>query len=352
MRHIAFGVLVFLALPPVAYAQLDGALVSCLGPYCQLCDLMVTLNNVIRFAVAFSVVVATLMFVYAGALYVTSAANEGNIKKAHGIFSKVFIGLVIILVAWLIIDLIMKVFLSGSFGPWNDIKCGQWPAGQGYQANLELAPFSTPLTNTSSGGTFRPSGGSCSTVASGPCSVQSLTPTFGANAEGMSKVCQRESGGNPNSRSGTDVLWCGTQCSGREGQNVPFSFGIFQNNIATDEIFCPSAIAGATGVPSRSYTSLSGRSGVSYNCASSQIWNAPTNPNQCIRKCWGTTCANTCATSGWGKTVKNWDLYDKCANIALNVGCSTETARVKAVDQRRGYGPWVLARDACNLQFQ
>ena len=347
MRGIIVGIALFFALPVVAYAQLDGALVSCIGPYCQLCDLVTTLNNVIRFAVALSVVVATLMFTYAGALYVTASANEGNIKKAHGIFTKVFIGLIIILLSWLIVDIIMKVFLSGNFGPWNEVQCSPWPGGQGYEANLALSPFSQPLVN-SSGGTFVPSGGSCSNVAAGPCTPEALTPTFGVNAEGFSKVCQRESGGNPNLASKTDVLWCGQQCPGREGQNIPFSFGAFQNNIATDEIFCPGAISGASGVPSRSYTSSSLVSGTAYNCASSEIWNPPPDPNKSI-PCFGTTCT---AKNGWGKTVKNWNLYDKCAAIAKDFSCSAETARYKAVDQARGFSPWVLARDACGLQFQ
>jgi hypothetical protein len=66
------------------------------------------------------------MFVYAGILYFSASARQDNIKKAHGIFSRVFVGLVLVLAAWLIIDVVMKT-LAGDTGNggrvWNDIQC-------------------------------------------------------------------------------------------------------------------------------------------------------------------------------------------------------------------------------------
>lgn len=95
------------------------------SPYCQACHLMQLVQNLINFAVFAAAVVATLMFVYAGFLYVTAAsAGQDQLKKARGIFVKVFMGFVIILVAWLVVDLIMKTFLdTRKFGPWNEIDC-------------------------------------------------------------------------------------------------------------------------------------------------------------------------------------------------------------------------------------
>jgi len=102
---------------------------------CQLCDLVKLTHNLINFAVAFTTIVATLMFTYAGLLYFTASANPENIKKAHGIFMKVFGGLVIILAAWLVIDILVRT-LAGEkigegrpWGPWNEIQCAPYPSG-------------------------------------------------------------------------------------------------------------------------------------------------------------------------------------------------------------------------------
>lgn len=100
---------------------------------CQLCDLVKLADNLIRFAVAFSVIVATLMFAYAGFLYFTAAASEANIKKAHGIFGKVFGGLVIVLIAWLVVNLIMSTLVNeGTWGLWHEIECAEYPVGTGF----------------------------------------------------------------------------------------------------------------------------------------------------------------------------------------------------------------------------
>lgn len=143
----------FLLTPLGASAQLLGPLVECgnqivitegcpapdggpgytVAGECDFCDIVKLAQKLINFFVAFTVVVATLMFVYAGILYMTSASNEGNIKKAHGIFWSVLMGLVFVLAAWLIVDVVMKAFYGnwndpnvanqGRWGPWNKIIC-------------------------------------------------------------------------------------------------------------------------------------------------------------------------------------------------------------------------------------
>lgn len=55
---------------------------------------------------------AAVMFVYAGFVYVTNQGNESKIQQAHDIFFNVFIGLVIALGAWLVINMILSFFLG------------------------------------------------------------------------------------------------------------------------------------------------------------------------------------------------------------------------------------------------
>jgi len=94
---------------------------------CQACDLLTLAQNIIKFIVFLATVLAVLMFIYAGFLYITAAGDTGKIKQAHGIFMAVFIGFIIVLAAWLFIDMLMKAFLSSEieqqFGPWNEILC-------------------------------------------------------------------------------------------------------------------------------------------------------------------------------------------------------------------------------------
>ena len=86
----------------------------------NLCTLRDLANNLINFAVYLSVFVATLMFAYGGFLYVSGSANEGNIKKAHSVFTKTVIGLVIILIAWLIVNIVLSVLTGQSVADWTN----------------------------------------------------------------------------------------------------------------------------------------------------------------------------------------------------------------------------------------
>ena len=86
---------------------------------CDMCDLVGLANNIISFAIYLAVIVATIMFIVAGLKYVTAGGDPSKISSAHKIFRNVFIGLVLVLTAWLIIELIMTTFLKDSFGFWN-----------------------------------------------------------------------------------------------------------------------------------------------------------------------------------------------------------------------------------------
>ena len=131
MRSILVSlVLFFIPFFASAASPLDGAIVpNCsFGPFkgaCGFCDIFQLGQNIINFAVAFSALVATIMFVYAGVLYFSASAKQDNIKKAHGIFWKVFLGFIFILGAWLIVSVIMSTLLDEDFSPWNGFQqCG------------------------------------------------------------------------------------------------------------------------------------------------------------------------------------------------------------------------------------
>lgn len=93
---------------------------------CGFCDFVSLAQNIMNFIIAFSIIVGTLMIVYSGFLYMTAGSNSGQISKAHSVFTTVIIGLVVVLAAWLIVNLIMISFLDGSIindlgGSWGNL---------------------------------------------------------------------------------------------------------------------------------------------------------------------------------------------------------------------------------------
>lgn len=93
------------------------------GSICRACDLVELLNNLLQFIISFAVVVATVMFAYAGFLYVSASTNAKNVDSARKIFSGVFIGLVLILGAWLIVDLVLRTLTPYRLSVLTDIEC-------------------------------------------------------------------------------------------------------------------------------------------------------------------------------------------------------------------------------------
>lgn len=88
---------------------------------CGYCDLMTLAQRVIEFLVFFGIVVAILMIIYAGVLYLGSAGNSSQVSKAHSVLRSAIFGLVIVLASYLIINLILVSFdVAGGIGrdPW------------------------------------------------------------------------------------------------------------------------------------------------------------------------------------------------------------------------------------------
>ena len=91
---------------------------DCEPPDCGFEDLVDLARNVLAFLIFVSIMLAVAMFVYAGFVYVTAAGSEERIKQAHGVFKKVAIGFLIVLAAWLIIDMILSALTSDGIEEW------------------------------------------------------------------------------------------------------------------------------------------------------------------------------------------------------------------------------------------
>jgi len=99
--------LTLFAFVSITYAA--GGLVPCDGPDCNLSSLATGINNLLKFIISITVTGAALLFAWAGFQYMTAQGDEGKIKQAHSIFWKVFVGLIIVLAAWLVVSTILEV---------------------------------------------------------------------------------------------------------------------------------------------------------------------------------------------------------------------------------------------------
>lgn len=110
-KIIAHFLTVFVFLIPI-FVFADGGglggLVPCSGPDCTYEHFLLLLENVIMFLIKLGVAFSAIIFAYAGWLYMTSGGDEGKVKQAHEMLTKVLWGFLFALGAYLIVQLITK----------------------------------------------------------------------------------------------------------------------------------------------------------------------------------------------------------------------------------------------------
>jgi ethanolamine transporter EutH len=109
---------------------LSGGLIDCEGDYCTFCDLIALIQNIINLFIRVIIWYIALVYImYAGFLMVVG-------KKANGIaiIKKVLTGLVIILLAWTIVNSLIYVLAPAAKDEngndlsktWNRIDCSKY----------------------------------------------------------------------------------------------------------------------------------------------------------------------------------------------------------------------------------
>lgn len=320
---------------------------------CNICAFGQLAQNIINFTIGLSIPIAVLLFAYAGWLYFTSAQNEENIKKAKRVFQTVFIGFIIALSGWMLVQTLLKGLAPG-YVSWNTFQCtgarlmnvtaGEWLSNSGLPTPNNSAPQIVNSNNsytscpqgssvvedgtgcfnpstgqyTSPNQTSCPSGSSpdssgygcqfcydngyggqtCEEVAplptqvgAGDCPPSSMQSTWGDKASTMSCIAQHESSCNPGLPSGTDRM---------KSSGESFSWGLYQINLTANPMMCPD--------------------GTKLNCPSA--FNG----------------------KNYNATVADRDLYNKCIAAAQNVQCNTYTAKYLANNTPNGIGNWSTAK--------
>jgi len=127
-------IIAVLLLPDLVLAQTiqaDGTLaagdgfVPCEGAECNACHFVVMANTIIRWMMGIIAVLFAVVAVMAGWGLVTSAGNPGAVADAKKKFINTFIGFVIVLGAWLLIDTIMLGLTGEQSGSWANVECTQ-----------------------------------------------------------------------------------------------------------------------------------------------------------------------------------------------------------------------------------
>lgn len=92
---------------------------------CGTCEFLVMVNNVVKFVVVLSALLATITLIVAGFTLVTSGGNVAARQTVKTYLANIFVGFIILLTAWLIIDLIIKSLLPGDSPglTWYELEC-------------------------------------------------------------------------------------------------------------------------------------------------------------------------------------------------------------------------------------
>lgn len=126
-RALSYLPLLAALLPYFAFAQQGGGglpdkIVPCNGIDCKCEHLVQLAQNLINGGIFLSIFLAALLFAYAGWLYMSNEAI-GQKDKAKKLFGNVAIGLIVIMVAWLVVDTLMSSLLKDNI-VWNNICTG------------------------------------------------------------------------------------------------------------------------------------------------------------------------------------------------------------------------------------
>lgn len=166
---------------------------------CQFCDLITLVNNIVKYIVATAMVLAAVLFAYAGYLFFSSNGSEEKIGKAKNIFKDVIIGFVVALLGFTIVNTLLQTLASGYLAPpsWNVVAC---VANRYFGGGFADPPTRNAGTyGTSNAGSGTPVN---QTVLTGDCATGNIPqPSSGAWSADRTKImaciAQAESSCNP-----------------------------------------------------------------------------------------------------------------------------------------------------------
>ncbi len=170
-------------------AQGIAQLAQCSGNDCTSCNLVHLGNGLIQWLIGILFIIFAILTVVAGVRLVISGGSTQALDSAKELFKNAFIGFVIVLASWLIVDTIMRVLLGnggrlGSSGEvsgwlfWSEVECQT--VRDATRAEIRTVEFDLPEALIDQGGgtagqitISTPSGPQVVNVS--PCDTSTLT---------------------------------------------------------------------------------------------------------------------------------------------------------------------------------
>jgi len=304
---IALSLTIFLA-PDLAFAQADvspdglytgGGLIPCgqdMDNKCNSCHVVILANTVVKWLIGITFMIFAGMAVYSGIKLVMSGGNSHAKQDAKEMFTNVFIGLFIILGAWLMIDTLLRYVLKNGetgeiagYGPWSQVKCVSETESMITAMRIEEEEFkANSALIAANGGVLPPMQG-----AGGACASEFVGKYFPNEIGNAQCIIKKESNCGA-------VLWRTDVMRDRR----PFSVGPMQINLTVHK--------------------LSG-------CASNTL-----------------DCPSAFNGKNKSATVKNEALYKQCVDAASNFDCNLKNGKIIR-DNRGNWNDWSTAK-ACGLR--
>lgn len=178
--------------------------VPCSGASCSSCHVVQMANSIIVYLIGMMFVIFAVMMVWAGFGMITSGGSPDAHKSAKNKLMNSFIGLIIVLVGWILVDTVMRGLLKGGegiingFGPWSEVKCDAQtvsrivregadapdPGSEGVAAPSPSSAAGTPIDQSTASASFPAdkftvsSSGNCSDKNNMKCtSFDGIRPT-------------------------------------------------------------------------------------------------------------------------------------------------------------------------------
>ena len=283
---------------------------------CTLCHLFLLMKNITSWIFMVMTYIAFAVLVAMGVFYIISAGNTQMIGIAKSGIKAALYGFAIVLLGWVAINVILMVLADGALGTdtaaFSFKTNGSWFT---YSCDAKSKYVRTGISGvtggggtTTGGGATNPGGnGTCDTTTSGPCSVDSLKSTcFSSNAEAISRLCNKESKGDPGSKSGVDI------CTNYG--NRSFSGGLFQINVFSNG--------------SQLGDSRCSNLGSKGSCA-----NRRSSDNVCL---------------GWNCQINNISDFDYCMGLTLSAAPNIKVACALS-NNGSNLTPWACSANKCGL---
>ncbi|OGC80804.1 hypothetical protein A2943_02935 [Candidatus Adlerbacteria bacterium RIFCSPLOWO2_01_FULL_51_16] len=380
LLFFALAPLMMLVLPLIADAQSAGGLVSCTSyATCNLCAFGQLIQNIINYAIVLSVPLVAVLVGYAGFLYFTSGANPGNVIKAKGIFATAFIGFLIAISGWLVVNTILHALMGGSGyfknDSWFTITCeGTRVLDLGVEAFLSRAPTPQQISSFDESGFMGPYGGgpiaSCGegySLVDDKCydafgDVKDPEYTYSSPKQNTQGICSQ---GYELQQNETEY-WC-------QNPNDPNDWQEANYYLTGSDYFSPYSALGdcsadtlssAWGDQSYAFSCIASREsscnaslgsrvdrtsdGYSFSYGLYQV-NMSVRSIQCSNFNEGqpVNCANAFQGKNYNARVVNVELYNTCRTMLQNVQCNTEMAQ--RIYEKEGYGAWRNTATQCGL---